>query len=131
LVGDFNQWNPTVEPMMREGDEFVVRLFLVAGTYRYKFVVDGKTIPDPDNPGTSPERGSPMVLVERSGGLILNTEIHDEARPTRTASYDARYIGFLFEEDGDTDVQQRVDCVRHPRPPARGAVVRATTHADG
>lgn len=109
LVGDFNQWNPTVEPMVREGDEFVVRLFLVAGTYRYKFVVDGETIPDPDNPGPSPERGSPMVLVERSGGLILSTEIRDEARPTRTASYDARYIGFLFEEDGDTDVRQRVD----------------------
>jgi hypothetical protein len=95
--------------MVREGDEFVVRLFLVAGTYRYKFVVDGKAMADPDNPGTSPERGSPMVLVERSGGLILNTEIPDEARPTRTAAYDARYIGFLFDEEGDTDVQQRVD----------------------
>jgi Glycogen recognition site of AMP-activated protein kinase len=109
LVGDFNQWNPTVEPMAREGDEFVVRLFLVAGTYRYKFVVDGKAMADPDNPGTSPEQGSPMVLVERSGGLILNTEIPDETRVTRTANYDARYIGFLFDEEGDTDVEQRVD----------------------
>ena len=50
LVGDFNRWNPTVEPMAREGDEFVVRLFLVAGTYRYKFVVDSVWRCSPDQP---------------------------------------------------------------------------------
>ncbi len=109
LVGDFNQWNPTVELMTREGDEFVVRLFLVAGTYRYKFVVDGRPIADPDNPGTSPDQGSPIVLVERSGGLIMSTEIPEEAGQARTASYDARYIGFLRAEDDDADLEQRVD----------------------
>ena len=31
LVGDFNLWNPTVERMRANGDEFEVRLFLVAG----------------------------------------------------------------------------------------------------
>ncbi|MDH5628491.1 MAG: glycogen-binding domain-containing protein, partial [Candidatus Krumholzibacteria bacterium] len=65
LVGDFNQWNPTVEPMDRDGDRFEVGLFLVAGNYRYKFVVDGETITDPDNPGRSPDKGSPLSLVER------------------------------------------------------------------
>ncbi|HXV12826.1 MAG TPA: glycogen-binding domain-containing protein [Candidatus Krumholzibacteria bacterium] len=109
LVGDFNQWNPTVEPMQREGDQFVVRLFLVAGTYRYKFVVDGKAIADPDNRGPSPDQGSPIVLVERSGGLILSTEIPEEAARARSASYQARYLGFLRDDDGDTDVEQRVD----------------------
>ncbi len=115
LVGDFNQWNPTVEPMNREGDAFVVRLFLVAGTYRYKFVVDGKPIADPDNRGSSPEQGSPIVLVERSGGLILSTEIVDESAPARTASYGARYIGMLRVDDGDSDVEQRVDAGVHAR----------------
>ncbi len=109
LVGDFNQWNPTVEPMEREGDEFVVRLFLVAGTYRYKFVIDGTPTADPDNRGSAPDKGSPIVLVERSGGLILSTEIRDEAAPRRAASYDARYLGFLRAEDGDSDLDQRVD----------------------
>ena len=109
LVGDFNRWNPTVEPMAREGDEFVVRLFLVAGTYRYKFVVDGKPIDDPDNPPSSPGEGSPIVLVERSGGLILSTEIPEEAAAKRTASYGARYIGILRLDDGESDGEQRVD----------------------
>jgi hypothetical protein len=109
LVGDFNRWNPTVEPMQREGDTFVVSLFLVAGTYRYKFVVDGKPIADPDNRGGSQEQGSPIVLVERSGGLILSTEIPEEGGRARTAAYDLRYIGFLRADDGDSDLDQRVD----------------------
>lgn len=109
LVGDFNRWNPTVEPMQREGDTFVVSLFLVAGTYRYKFVVDGKPIADPDNRGGSQEQGSPIVLVERSGGLILSTEIPEEGGRARTATYDLRYIGFLRADDGDSDLDQRVD----------------------
>ena len=67
LVGDFNLWNPTVERMSGNGDEFEVRLFLVAGEYRYKFVVDGKWIADPDNPGSA-EKGSPIRLIERLVG---------------------------------------------------------------
>lgn len=109
LVGDFNSWNPTVEPMSLEGDEFVVRLFLVAGTYRYKFVVDGTPMLDPDNRGSAPEQGSPLSLTERSGGLILSTELPEETKNARTANYNARYIGFLRVEDGDSDVEQRVD----------------------
>ena len=109
LVGDFNRWNPTVEPMSLEGDEFVVRLFLVAGTYRYKFVVDGKPIDDPDNAPSSPGEGSPIVLVERSGGLILSTELPEEVEAKRTASYGARYIGILRLDDGESEDQQRVD----------------------
>ena len=62
LIGDFNQWNPTVEPMDLVDDHFEIGLFLVAGNYRYKFVVDGKTIVDPDNPGPA-QKGSPLSLV--------------------------------------------------------------------
>jgi hypothetical protein len=109
LVGDFNQWNPTVEPMDRNGDRFEIGLFLVAGNYRYKFVVDGETIPDPDNLGRSPARGSPLSLVERSGGLILSTELPDEAAPAARAEFGARYIGRFLREDGDSDNAQRVD----------------------
>ena len=36
LVGDFNNWNPTVERMPRSGDVFEISLYLVAGSYRYK-----------------------------------------------------------------------------------------------
>ncbi|HEX5132817.1 MAG TPA: glycogen-binding domain-containing protein [Candidatus Krumholzibacteria bacterium] len=109
LVGDFNQWNPTVERMNRVEDRFEVGLFLVAGTYRYKFVVDGKTIPDPENPGPTPERGSPLMLVERSGGLILSTELPDETGGVARANFGVRYIGRFTGEDGDADGVQRVD----------------------
>ncbi len=109
LIGDFNQWNPTVEPMNRVDDHFEIGLFLVAGTYRYKFVVDGRTIVDPDNPGRSPEKGSPLSLVERSGGLILSTELADEAAPAARAEFSGRYIGRFTDDDGNNDHAQRVD----------------------
>ncbi len=112
LVGDFNQWNATVEPMNRLDDRFEVGLFLVAGKYRYKFVVDGNTIVDPDNPGRSPEKGSPLALVERSGGLILSTDLPDEdTGAVGGVEHGARYIGSLVTEDGETDRTQRVDAL--------------------
>ena len=82
LVGDFNQWNPTVEPMNRAGDQFEIALFLVAGEYRYQFVVDGKPIADPDNPAPPGERGSPLRLTERGNTLMLSTEVSGSAAPT-------------------------------------------------
>ncbi|HKW12885.1 MAG TPA: glycogen-binding domain-containing protein, partial [Candidatus Krumholzibacteria bacterium] len=113
IIGDFNQWNPTVEPMILEGDQFEVRLFLVAGEYRYQFVVDGKTINDPDNPprgkpAAGAHGGSPLVLVERGNGLVLSTEASSKTAPVTHATPGMRYIGAMRTRD-DTDVSQRVD----------------------
>ena len=124
LVGDFNLWNPTVEPMSRVDDRFEIGLFLVAGTYRYKFVVDGEVIVDPDNPG-SPEQGSPLSLVERSGGLILSTELPEDEGAGARADFGVRYIGRYTGESGETDGAQRVDgfvTARLDRLRARAAV---------
>lgn len=125
LVGDFNQWNPTVEPMNRVDDRFEIGLFLVAGTYRYKFVVDGDMIADPDNPGRSPDKGSPLALVERSGGLILSTELPEDDAPAARADFGVRYIGRVTGESGESDGTQRVDAfvsARLDRLRARAAV---------
>ena len=50
LCGDFNQWRPACLRMV--GDPNVglweKRLILALGRYEYKFVVDGKWLPDPD-----------------------------------------------------------------------------------
>lgn len=113
LVGDFNQWNATVEPMNRVDDHFEVTLFLVAGEYRYQFVVDGKTIDDPDNlpkakPAAGMHGGSPLVLVERGDGLVLSTEATSKTAPVSHAEPGVRYIGAMRSRD-DTDVSQRVD----------------------
>lgn len=49
LAGDFNGWNPYSVPMKKEGDAWVFNLHLAPGKHRYKFVVDGEWIKDPEN----------------------------------------------------------------------------------
>ena len=58
LVGDFNDWSPTADPMSDEnGDgEFTLFYPLGVGTYAYKFLVDGKNwVSDPANPSSEPD----------------------------------------------------------------------------
>jgi len=49
LVGDFNDWSPTADPMSDDNADGEWTLFypLRPGTYAYKFVVDGKWHNDP------------------------------------------------------------------------------------
>jgi len=128
LVGDFNNWNATVERMLREGDGFEISLFLVEGTYRYKFVVDGVWMNDPDNPARS-DKGSVLTLVEQAGGLILSTE--DPEAPTVAATFTpgVRYIGEVRNESiDDTKSEQQVDLsARLHRDRLRGEVVLKST----
>lgn len=58
LVGDFNDWSPTADPMADEnGDgEFTLFYPLGVGTYAYKFLIDGKNwVSDPANPSSEPD----------------------------------------------------------------------------
>ena len=50
LVGDFNGWNPEND-LMRKDSDGIWRLEkrLAAGTYRYKYVIDGEWLPDTFN----------------------------------------------------------------------------------
>jgi hypothetical protein len=50
VAGDFNKWNQSQFLFTREGDEWVCRVSLPAGTYQYKFIVDGDWLTDPKNP---------------------------------------------------------------------------------
>ena len=51
LVGDFNQWSLSNDSLLWQKEEGVwqKRLHLGSGHYRYKFVVDGRWITDPQN----------------------------------------------------------------------------------
>jgi PKD repeat protein len=51
LAGVFNNWSPTATPMhKRSNGTWAATVQLPAGRYAYKFIVDGKWIPDPENP---------------------------------------------------------------------------------
>lgn len=48
LVGDFNQWDPSVHPMTRKADGFwTIQVPLHHGHHRYQFLVDGVPTLDP------------------------------------------------------------------------------------
>jgi len=58
LVGDFNDWSPTADPMTDDNGDGEYTLFypLGLGTYAYKFLVDGRNwVTDPWNPLSEPD----------------------------------------------------------------------------
>ncbi len=51
LTGDFNQWQPRENQMLKAQDgSFRVKIKLPPGQYQYKFIVDGVWYNDPDAP---------------------------------------------------------------------------------
>jgi 1,4-alpha-glucan branching enzyme len=53
LLGDFNHWDPEKGAMTKGKDgHWEKSVFLQAGSYEYKFKVDGEWINDPENPLT-------------------------------------------------------------------------------
>ena len=50
LLGDFNNWDPRAHPMKNDGNGRWNRTIVVpTGKYEYKFLADGKWLPDPCN----------------------------------------------------------------------------------
>lgn len=48
VAGSFNDWHPTVTPMLRLDDgQWAKELALPPGRYEYRFVVDGEWVDDP------------------------------------------------------------------------------------
>lgn len=66
VAGDFNSWNPEND-MLRQGRDSIwrVKVQLPKGKYRYKYIIDGKWIPDTYNPQTaSDELGTVCSLIK-------------------------------------------------------------------
>jgi hypothetical protein len=53
LSGSFNGWSTNELVMNKTADGWELPYVLAAGNYEYKFIVDGKWMPDPDNPATT------------------------------------------------------------------------------
>ena len=51
VAGEFNKWNPTAKKMAykAKGGLYTATVKLTAGTYQYKFVIDGTWCADPEN----------------------------------------------------------------------------------
>ena len=51
IAGEFNKWNPTAKKMAYKAKSgiYTATLKLAAGTYQYKFVIDGTWCADPEN----------------------------------------------------------------------------------
>ena len=56
LAGEFNEWNPTAKKMAYKAKAgiYTATLKLAAGTYQYKFVIDGTWCADPENANAVP-----------------------------------------------------------------------------
>ena len=64
LTGEFNDWDPTANPMLRSDDgEWTASLELAPGRYEYKFVVDGEWCCEPGCTALSVERGHCIINV--------------------------------------------------------------------
>ncbi len=70
LVGDFNNWNPEADRMVKRKGAFHKLLQLEPGEYQYKFVVDGEWHSDPS--------ADSQVLNEFG---TLNSVVKIESRP--------------------------------------------------
>ena len=54
VAGEFNKWNPTAKKMTFKAGVYSATLKLAAGTYQYKFVIDGTWCADPENVNSVP-----------------------------------------------------------------------------
>jgi len=65
LVGDFNKWDPSVNPMKRQPDgAWLLQIPLHHGHHQYCFLVDGKPMLDPRATGVARNhQGEKVSLV--------------------------------------------------------------------
>ena len=64
LVGDFNGWNPEHD-IMKRGNDGIWKLEkrLSSGVFRYKFIVDGKWVPDITNPDSASDNSGDLCSL--------------------------------------------------------------------
>ncbi len=68
VVGSFNEWQPDQGKMTRQRDgTYRKRLQLTPGEYRYKFLVDGEWVTDPEAEGQVPNQFGSMDSLVRLG----------------------------------------------------------------
>ncbi len=86
LAGSLNDWNAKANPMVREeGGVWSTVVRLAAGTYEYKFVVDGQWVADPDNSVTIGDYGNSGLTLGEDGRIV-------ELEATSNTPYSAKIL---------------------------------------
>jgi len=95
LTGTMNDWAGVA--MYKTGSSFTYTCRLEAGTYEYKFVVDGNWVSDPTNPNViGPDNNSYIVVTADSAKMDYEANL---LRLKVTAPVDASEV-FLIRADG-------------------------------
>jgi hypothetical protein len=100
VVGDWNGWSPAATPMDPSGDgTWLAEVFLDAGRYEYKLLVDGAWVVDPGNPEVS-ESGNSVVRVGATGSVLPpeGTSGGGDGGSNETSSdvrWSLRYLGYF------------------------------------
>lgn len=68
LVGDFNDWDPQADRMVKRKGVFQKLLQLEPGEYQYKFLVDGQWHADPSAAAQVPNAFGTINSIVRVGG---------------------------------------------------------------
>lgn len=67
ISGSFNNWNERDVTMVRTGDRWTLPVYLLQGTYTYKYIVDGTWMSDPSNNDRFPNEFNDFNSVVRVG----------------------------------------------------------------
>ncbi len=73
LSGSFNQWSTLSLPMKKIDSGWFLRVPLAAGKHLYKYIVDGRWLPDPDNKNRESDghHGNNSVLFVENKTFVL------------------------------------------------------------
>ena len=89
IAGSFNDWHPTVTPMIRLDDgKWAKELALPPGRYEYRFVVDGQWVDDPAAteliPNSFGTANAVLVVADRQASSLARSA--SATPPTRRSA---------------------------------------------
>lgn len=103
VAGDFNNWKPDELMLKKKQDAWVLSMVLGAGNYSYRFIVDGKWMPDPMNPNSSIENGQTNSFIAVKPNHTFKLSDYSGANTVRLAGTfnDWNRNGYKLARKGD------------------------------
>ena len=81
VAGNFNQWQTDELYLEKKGDVWQIPVYLHEGAHSYRFMVDGKWMPDPANPETEKDEQGNINSILRIGETVyFKLDGHENAK---------------------------------------------------